>query len=201
MAVSRLPPGLPLFNWANSGNARSRAKAKGALTYVGEKECPRGHQSPVRYTLGGDCKLCRAMVRAGAPPKKYSHEEYIRGREKHAIRRSRYGKRVRQDKPWRELVRAARLRANKKNMEYSLSYEWAATRWTGKCEMTGIAFNIRGTRTNPHSPSIDRIDNSKGYTPENSRFVLWAINSFKGTLSDREMFEIAKELLKRKRGS
>ncbi len=49
------------------------------------------------------------------------------------------------------------------------------------------------------SPSIDRIDSSKGYTPDNCQFVLWAINVFKGDGTLEEMYEIATALINKHR--
>jgi hypothetical protein len=49
----------------------------------------------------------------------------------------------------------------------------------------------------PYSPSIDRINPLKGYTQDNSRWVLTAVNSFKGEMSDAEMLTIARALVDR----
>lgn len=49
---------------------------------------------------------------------------------------------------------------------------------TGVCEVTGLPFNLRAQKTRRwNSPSIDRIDSARGYTYDNVRFVLWAINA------------------------
>jgi len=46
-----------------------------------------------------------------------------------------------------------------------------------------------------YSPSIDRIDNSKAYTPDNCRFVLNCVNSFKHDGTDADIYRIAEALL------
>ena len=46
----------------------------------------------------------------------------------------------------------------------------------GFCELTGVEFNTRDRRKF-NSPSIDRIDSSRGYTPDNIRIVCFAINA------------------------
>lgn len=47
---------------------------------------------------------------------------------------------------------------------------------------------------------MDRIDSSKGYTQDNCRFILFAVNSFKGVGTDALMLEIAQALLERRPG-
>jgi len=109
----------------------------------------------------------------------------------------RENKRLRQRRRYREarwlnILSAARVRAKKKHLEYSLTKEWASSRWTGKCELTGIQFYEGLSEAHELSPSIDRIDNSLGYIPGNCRFILWGVNRFKGEGTDAEMLRLAK---------
>jgi len=110
--------------------------------------------------------------------------------------------RLRTAQPYRMLVLSAKGRARKKQVPYDLTVQWAQERWTGRCELTGIPFELaygRGKKGGrPLSPSLDRIDPAKGYTQGNCRFVLQAINAFKGTMPDEEMLRLAEALLRRK---
>lgn len=45
------------------------------------------------------------------------------------------------------------------------------------------------------SPSIDRIVPALGYTPENCRFILWAVNAFKHDGTDDDMYRVAEALI------
>lgn len=89
----------------------------------------------------------------------------------------------------------AKNRSLKKGFPFDLTREWCERVWTGKCAVTGLPFAF-GTQTHfPFSPSIDRIDSALGYTQTNCRFVLFAINSLKGTGTDEQMLQIAQALI------
>jgi hypothetical protein len=100
--------------------------------------------------------------------------------------------------PYSLIIQGAKWRAKKKGIDYDLTPEWARNKWTGKCELTGIAFRIEYGRSGkggkPRSPSLDRIDNTKGYTQDNCRFILQAVNMLKSTGTEDEMNEIVSAL-------
>jgi hypothetical protein len=77
------------------------------------------------------------------------------------------------------LVAYARQRARKRNIAFSLDPEAiSAAVERGTCAVTGIPFVFQfGRGIHPLSPSIDRIDSSKGYVNGNVRVVLWAVNT------------------------
>lgn len=69
----------------------------------------------------------------------------------------------------------------------------------GKCERTGIAFDMSkaiGRQRNKFSPSVDKIDRNKGYTPENTQMVVWCYNTGKGEMTDDEFIEFCKFVVK-----
>ena len=86
------------------------------------------------------------------------------------------------------------------NISFDLDKEWIMEKLHGKCELSGLDFKIIKTKfgnkkgPTPFSPSIDRIDPSKGYLKSNCRMIIFALNSFKQSLTDIEMFEIASKL-------
>lgn len=101
--------------------------------------------------------------------------------------------------PWMYLFRGAKQRAKKSGVAFDLDDAWGRQRWTGKCELTGMDFSPpekrKGSKLKNLSPSIDRIEASGGYTKDNCRFVLWAVNSFKSDSPDADMYRIAEALI------
>lgn len=104
---------------------------------------------------------------------------------------------TRETTPWRTIIRGAKGRALQKGLPFDLTDEWAAARWSGKCELTGITFIVGGKWGAMRSfwPTIDKIEPSRGYIQDNCRFVLWAVNTFKGQDSDAVIYQIAEALL------
>ena len=98
--------------------------------------------------------------------------------------------------PWLVSLQSAKARCKKSGMEFSLTPDWAKARWTGRCEMTDIPF-VMSKRPAPFvfSPSLDRKDPSKGYTPDNCRFILHAVNALKGAGTDEDVVEICKAIV------
>lgn len=68
-----------------------------------------------------------------------------------------------------------------------------------KCAVSGLPFVFEGL--NCYSPSIDRINNDRGYTPTNCRIVLYSVNSLKSVGTDVDMVTIAKAIVARSEGS
>ena len=64
----------------------------------------------------------------------------------------------------------------------SITAEWIGAQLAALdycCAVTGLPFahDKGSTKTNPFSPSLDRIDNRKGYETDNVRIVLYAVNT------------------------
>lgn len=130
-------------------------------------------------------------------------------RSDEASRKARIPKAVRSadHQKWRRqnrgsaLVRLAAHRAKMKGLPCTISAGAIQSMIDrGECQMTGIPFNLDGGRT-WDSPSLDRIDNSQGYTPENTRVVLYALNVMANTWGERKIIEIAEAIMARRRSA
>lgn len=82
-----------------------------------------------------------------------------------------------------ELVSRSKRRANNSKIPHTLTSDFIEKMWhdqQGKCAITSIPFVIPQDRTcgkgTPFAPSINRIDCSKGYTPDNVRIVCLIVN-------------------------
>ena len=61
----------------------------------------------------------------------------------------------------------AKRRADKKGMPFTLTKDWVTTKLeAGICELSGVPLEIAQSNT-ANSPSVDRKDNSKGYSNAN----------------------------------
>ena len=80
-------------------------------------------------------------------------------------------------------LQAAKYRSLKRGAPFNLTKEWALAqveKQDFKCAMTGIPFFCKrplDARVHPYSLSFDRIDPKNGYTIDNVRIVVFAINA------------------------
>lgn len=100
-------------------------------------------------------------------------------------------------------MKDARLRAARKGIACTITPEEIHARIArGACEMTGLAFSMNPTgmvRVDPFSPSLDRLDPRRGYTPKNVRVVVAAFNFAKGEWPLDTFGAIARGFIERNR--
>ena len=104
----------------------------------------------------------------------------------------------------RTLVNGAKQRAKKKGLPFDLTTDWVENKLIdGRCEITDIKFYIKPyskredyVRVHPHSPSLDQILPSEGYTMDNVQIVCDQVNKFKGDRHITSAVFIAKSLIK-----
>ena len=86
-------------------------------------------------------------------------------------------------------------RAKEKGIECTIDRDWARRTYTGKCAVSGLDLVPHDGRGHwPLSPSVDRLDQTKGYTPENCRWVCMGVNALRGSGDDKIMILIAKAI-------
>jgi hypothetical protein len=180
------------------GSERHAAAIAGSASYFTGTPCRRGHVAE-RRTSNGMCSACQSEWLAANKDRADIHSRSYKERHRERIRArtNETYKNDRADRPWKITIMFARDRARDKGVEFSLTSAWGLEHWTGVCAITGIPFVLdHGLAHNhPFSPSLDRIDQALGYTPGNCRFVLSAVNTFRGLMTDEQMREVASAIV------
>lgn len=146
-----------------------------------------------------DCKECsenRRRRRLGQLSRKEKARRTAERRAKHAEKERAYARARRQKYRANELIRLAKVRAQRKGLAFDLDrHEAEITARVEKnvCEMTGIALR-RDIAKAWNVPSLDRIDPQKGYVYSNIRVVCYALNCAMGTWGEAPLMEILKAL-------
>lgn len=93
------------------------------------------------------------------------------------------------------LYKYAKSRALKKGLEFTITEEDVII--PEFCPMLGYKLIVGSNGNNKHSPSIDRIDSSKGYTPDNIQIVCRLYNSMKWDSTREELIHFCKSVLEK----
>lgn len=82
---------------------------------------------------------------------------------------------------------SAMKRAKRDGLEFSLTTDFLHSLWQkqkGKCALTSVDMGFIGQKW--LSPSIDRIDSTKGYTEDNVQWVCWRANDAKSNMKNED---------------
>ncbi len=104
----------------------------------------------------------------------------------------RWGKNISPDKRayLKTLFRNARSRAQKKNMEFTLTLDDLLPIPT-YCPVLGIPLDWqRGGKRTPNTPSLDRVFSEFGYVSGNVVIISWKANNLKSNLTLSELYSI-----------
>jgi hypothetical protein len=101
---------------------------------------------------------------------------------------------------YRAKKQSEKRRWGKPGLPFDLTIEWIESRIVANvCEATGLPFDLsnRSGAWIPFSPSVDRIDGSKGYTMDNCRVVCLIFNTARNQFSDEDVLKMANALVKK----
>ena len=94
----------------------------------------------------------------------------------------------------------ARIRAEKRGVPFNIPKGTTKSlfdRCGGRCELSGVLFRVSTTGIcSIFSPSLDRINPSRGYVIGNIRLILNGLNALKGEGTDEELRGICKAVVK-----
>ena len=68
----------------------------------------------------------------------------------------------------------------------------------GKCALTGMKMTLSAPGWSPTRPSVDRIDNKRGYHKDNIRLVWTWVNVARGAWSDEQLIKICRVIARKK---
>jgi hypothetical protein len=88
----------------------------------------------------------------------------------------------------------ARQRAKARDIEFTITLEWVEDKLAqGQCEVTSIPFDMSFQRI--WSPSLDKIDPERGYTPDNTQITVFIYNSAKLNGSHEDVVRFARAIV------
>lgn len=87
--------------------------------------------------------------------------------------------------PRKVMLIHARSRAKNKNLDFNITYDDIIV--PDFCPLLNIPLFVNSKKLGPNSPTIDRIDNSKGYIKGNVLVISAKANTAKGSLSINEL--------------
>jgi hypothetical protein len=145
------------------------------------------------------CKECQRAYEADWRKKNVDRLAEARGRraEKEKAYRQEYDAKNR----GRLLLMEAKRRSARKRLPFDLDLhvQEVETRiQAGRCEMTGLPFNMHSSGISWNSPSLHRTDPKQGYVYHNIRVVCFAMNAAMGNWGEATLKTIISAWLERK---
>ncbi len=110
-------------------------------------------------------------------------------REKNRKKTATWERSWRRKYPEKALLRSSRKRAYKLGLEHTLTLDDIVI--PANCPVLGIPLSMGDKVSHSGSPSLDRIDNTKGYIPENIIVISWRANMLKKDATLDELKSIA----------
>ena len=103
-------------------------------------------------------------------------------------RSSAYARKKRKNDPIVPMINDARKRAKRKGIDFDLSRDDLVV--PPICPVLGIELFVAGGKRTANSPSLDRIDNARGYTKDNVRIISFRANALKNDATVDELEKI-----------
>lgn len=137
------------------------------------------------------CKMCSKASRDAYYEKnkdsiKVKHLAW-RQQNKELIRAKRIEKR--KEDPRKTMLYSAKHRAMQKGLDFDLKLEDLVI--PEVCPVLGTSFDFNSPSQSRFSPSLDRIDSSKGYTKDNIQIISWLANSMKSDATPEQLLNFA----------
>jgi hypothetical protein len=147
---------------------------------------------PTEFSLNNAAKD-RLQYKCRACDIKYQTHRREDNKDEHLEYSRKYQRNRRLDFEYRlqMLINASKQRARLNDREHDINVEDIKAIYPvdGCCPIFGLKLEFNGAGFRDSSPSIDRIDSTKGYTQDNIQVISWKANRIKGaaSLQDLEM--------------
>lgn len=118
----------------------------------------------------------------------WRHQQYLRDKLNTDFQEQRRLKRLnipRLRYPEEDMFQSAKQRAKLKNLEFSIILE--DIKIPKRCPILKIPLFVNTGQPGPNSPSLDRINNKLGYTPENISVISYRANALKRDATFKEI--------------
>lgn len=180
-------------------SAEDARKVSSPIYFTG-RPCPKGHIAN-RYTSGYCCVECKkAPIARERNQKWYKENGSIRNKRKQSDRKVNPSKYAKQQKNWRDrnprqaMLIAARSRAKLAGLDFNIDLSDVVI--PENCPILGIRLKAGKEFGRTNSPSLDRIDNSKGYIKGNVAVISTRANILKRDASLYELVQLVKYMRK-----
>lgn len=147
-------------------------------------------QSYLRNRMAGQPPWLQFSCRKAAARREMARKQNL-GMEKHNA----YVRSLRRSNVLGHLVNGAKSRAKRAGIEFTISV--ADLCLPSKCPDLGIPIFVGDGTHGPNSPSIDRIDPTRGYVPDNVRVISYRANTMKSDATQDELIAFCVATLKR----
>lgn len=158
-------------------------------------------------TVCRPCNYARRMNRY--PDKVKTATDKYRESNRDRTRRTQYESR-RGERWWSwsigKILQSAKKRSSDRGIDFDLDKEFLVSLWFkqgGRCALSEVPFERTPVLGSAHifSPSLDRVDQKKGYTKGNVRWLLHGINSLRGMGTDEDVMAICEAVVNRRSGN
>lgn len=103
----------------------------------------------------------------------------------------RYQYKRRREKPEKIMWSTAKFRANKFGWDFDITPEDIVI--PEYCPVLSVKLEIAEGKQDYNSPSLDRVDTTRGYTKDNIRVICWRANRLKSDATPEELHMLAKD--------
>lgn len=146
---------------------RTDALKKDSIYYYTGKQCVHGHVAP--RSVGGGCVECRRTQNNS----QYGWGNYL------------YIQTYYKKHPAKKMLNQAKARAKRNNINFNITID--DINIPDICPVLGLTMKQQTGRAKDNSPTLDRIDSTKGYVKGNVVVVSWKANRIKSNATVAEL--------------